>query len=386
MREYFLEGSCTKKKPIFISLLAFVTCIILSTSVYADSAESVVTDGHSHKDVKRGERFFKGLLPFEKDHASCVSCHNINQVDTLNWNPSAMEIALKYADKDFEAFQAVIVNPLGKKMSEVHANIKIEDEDLKTIKIYLDEFAHKGPAKEKANVVWLVGLLILVLLILASLIDLILTKKVKPQVIVVLVLVVSFGWLAKILYTEAVDLGRQQAYAPLQPIKFSHEVHAGLNQTDCLYCHSTAEYSKSAGIPSVSTCMNCHLLVREGTNSGKFEIDKIHYAFENNIPVEWVRIHNLPDHVFFSHAQHVGAGKLDCAECHGKVEEMDILTQHSELSMGWCLDCHKTQKVQFLENDYYTTFKEFHDQIKSGQIDSVTVAQVGGTDCMKCHY
>ena len=246
--------------------------------------------------------------------------------------------------------------------------------------------AHEGPQGEKVNVVWLVGLLLLVIVIFGSLIDLIFTKKVRPRAIVVIALMVSFGWLAKILYTEAVDLGRQQAYAPLQPIKFSHEVHAGQNQTDCLYCHSTAEYSKSAGIPSVNVCINCHIIVREGTNSGKFEIDKIHHAFENNIPVEWVRVHNLPDHVFFSHAQHVGAGKLDCAQCHGNVEEMDVLEQHSELSMGWCLDCHKTQKVQFLGNDYYTTFKDFHDQIKSGQIDSVTVAQVGGTDCMKCHY
>ena len=386
MREYFFEGSCTKKKPILISLLAFVTCFILSTSAFADSAESVVSGGHSHEDLKRGERFFKGLLPFNKEHASCVSCHNIKQVDTLNWNPSAMEIAMKYVDKDFASFQSVVLTPGGKKMAESHANINIPEDDLKTVKVYLDKMAHDGPQEEKVNVIWLVGLMLLVILIFVSLIDLIFTKKIKPQVIVVIVLIGSFGWLAKILYTEAVGLGRQQAYAPLQPIKFSHEVHAGQNQTDCLYCHSTAEYSKSAGIPSVNVCINCHIIVREGTNSGRFEIDKIHHAFENNIPVEWVRVHNLPDHVFFSHAQHVGAGKLDCAQCHGPVEEMDVLEQHSELSMGWCLDCHKTQKVQFLENDYYTSFKDFHDQIKSGQMDSVTVAQVGGTDCMKCHY
>jgi hypothetical protein len=139
-------------------------------------------------------------------------------------------------------------------------------------------------------------------------------------------------------------------------------------------------------LPSANVCINCHIIVREGTNSGKFEIDKIHHAFDNNIPIEWVRVHNLPDHVFFSHAQHVGAGKLDCKECHGPVEEMNVLTQHSDLSMGWCLDCHKTKKVQFVENGYYKTYKEFHEQIKSGKMDSVTVEQIGGTDCMKCHY
>ncbi len=108
---------------------------------------------------------------------------------------------------------------------------------------------------------------------------------------------------------------------------------------------------------------------------------------EEGHPVEWVRVHRLPDYVFFSHAQHVGAGKLDCTECHGVVEEMDVLQQFSDLSMGWCIDCHRTRKVDFLDNDYYPeTFREYHEKIASGLIDSVTVEQIGGTDCMKCHY
>ncbi len=387
MRKNFWGKSALKNRMVFLSLLVIISLFSLPTHAEKEeSHSSVITDGFSHEELKRGERFFKGLLPFERKAESCVSCHNILPVDTLNWNPSAMDIALKYAATDFAAFEQVVMQPTGKKMSEVHQLFDISNNDLKLVKGYLDEMAHEGPQPEKTNIVWLIGLISLILVVLWASTELLLIRKVKPRIITVTVLLGAFIWLTNMLYHEAVDLGRQEAYAPLQPIKFSHEVHAGLNQTDCFYCHSTAEYSKSAGIPSVNVCMNCHLIVREGTNSGKFEIDKIYHAFENNIPIEWVRVHNLPDHVFFSHAQHVGAGKLDCAECHGPVEEMDVLTQHADLSMGWCLDCHKTRKVQFIENDYYATYKEFHDQITSGMIDSVTVEQIGGTDCMKCHY
>ncbi|NJK86483.1 MAG: hypothetical protein HC906_11465 [Bacteroidales bacterium] len=102
--------------------------------------------------------------------------------------------------------------------------------------------------------------------------------------------------------------------------------------------------------------------------------------------MEWIKVHNLPDHVFFSHAQHVGAGKIECAECHGPVENMDVVYQYQDLSMGWCLDCHRTHRVEFMENAYYETYKLYHEKIKSGVIDSVLVSEIGGTDCQRCHY
>ena len=386
MRKFLLRKTESLSYFFFVFLSATILGLLFSNYVNGAEKESVISDGYSQEEITRGERFFKGLLPTNRNFESCVSCHNIKPVDTLNWNPSAMDIALKYADKDFDSFEKVLTEPSGKKMSEVHNNIKIESEDLKTVKLYLDKMAHEGYPPEKANILWLLGLISLVIVVLWALTELIFIQKIKLKFIPVIVLLGATGWLLSILYNEATNLGRQEAYAPLQPIKFSHEVHAGLNQTDCFYCHSTAEYSKSAGIPSANVCINCHIIVREGTNSGKFEIDKIHYAYDNNIPIEWVRIHNLPDHVFFSHAQHVGAGKLDCKECHGPVEEMSVLRQHADLSMGWCLDCHKTKKVQFVDNEYYKTYKDFHDQITTGKMDSVTVAQIGGIDCMKCHY
>src|SRR5690606_24432549 len=132
-----------------------------------------------------------------------------------------------------------------------------------------------------------------------------------------------------IISTDAMRLGRQQDYAPDQPVKFSHKVHVGENGIDCKYCHTTVEHGKSAGIPATNLCMNCHIIIREGTNSGKFEIAKIVNAVEKGEPIEWVRIHNLPEHVFFSHAVHVGSGKLDCTQCHGQVKEMDIMKQQN---------------------------------------------------------
>ena len=108
---------------------------------------------------------------------------------------------------------------------------------------------------------------------------------------------------------------------------------------------------------------------------------------EDSVALRWIRIHQLPDHVVFSHAQHVGVAGLDCQKCHGPVEEMDVMRQHAKLSMGWCLDCHRSMDVNMLENDYYKkTFEEYHRELVEGKIDSVTVADIGGTDCMKCHY
>ncbi|WP_347839723.1 cytochrome c3 family protein [uncultured Draconibacterium sp.] len=386
MREHFFRGNSVKKIPFFVSLLAFVTCFSLSINTYADGLESVISDGHSHEDIKRGERFFKGLLPFERANASCVSCHNLKQVDTLNWNPSAMDIALKYVDKDFESFQSTILNPVGVKMEASHTSFNISEEDLRTVKIYLDDLVHTGVPTPKPTYYNLILFLFLGLIITWAIVELIFIRKIKLKFIPLILLLGAFGWQVKMIVTDAIRLGRQENYAPDQPIKFSHKVHAGDNGIDCLYCHTTAEHSKSAGIPATNLCMNCHVLIREGTNSGKFEIAKVVDAAENGKPIEWKRIHNLPDHVYFNHAVHVGSGKLDCMQCHGPVEEMDIMEQHSDLSMGWCVNCHRDTEVDFGNNGYYEHYVQLHEDLKSGAIDSVKAADIGANDCMRCHY
>ena len=134
--------------------------------------------------------------------------------------------------------------------------------------------------------------------------------------------------------------------------------------------------SKSAGIPPENVCMNCHIVVRNGTRSGVSEISKVISAYENMKPIEWIKVHNLPDHVFFSHAQHVSAGGVTCQECHGKVEEMDVIRQVNDLSMGWCINCHRTKNINF-QNKFYTEYKDLGDKFHKGEIDSC-YSQYGG--------
>jgi len=195
---------------------------------------------------------------------------------------------------------------------------------------------------------------------------------------------------------NAIELGRQQGYAPTQPINFSHELHAGINKIDCQYCHDGARRSKAAVIPAVNTCMNCHKAVGGETETAQKEIGKIYtaagwdpvaqkYTGETQ-PIEWVRIHNLPDHVYFNHSQHVVAGGVECQTCHGPVEEMAKVEQFSPLSMGWCVNCHRQTEVKFAENDYYKSYDLYHNDLKSGKMDKVTVEDIGGLECQKCHY
>lgn len=356
------------------------------TSVEEATVHTVIADGHAHNDVKRGERFFKGLLPFDRKGESCVSCHNLTPLDTLNWNPSAMDIALKFANKDLADFQAAVLQPSGVKMQASHVNFNLEEKDLKSVKVYLDDLAHNGHTPAKPNYNNLILFILLGLILTWALVELIFVRMIKWKIIPVVIFLGAFGWQMKMIATDAIRLGRQTDYAPDQPIKFSHKVHVGDNGIDCMYCHSTVEQSKSAGIPAANLCMNCHVLIREGTHSGKFEIAKVVEAAQGGDPVEWIRIHNLPDHVFFSHQVHVGSGKLDCAQCHGQVQEMDIVKQHSDLSMGWCVNCHRDTKVDFLGNAFYENYLAFHEDIRAGKVDSLTAADLGANDCMKCHY
>jgi len=207
-----------------------------------------------------------------------------------------------------------------------------------------------------------------------------------------------FALLAVTTYDNAGSLGRQEGYQPDQPIKFSHKLHAGQYGIDCQYCHVGANRGKSSVIPSANICMNCHKQIQEGPVYGTKEIEKIYDAvgfdpktktykegYEQK-PIEWVRIHNLPDHVYFNHAQHVNAGQLECQQCHGEIQEMEVVQQQESLGMGWCIDCHRETKVNFQGNEYYSVYAKFHEEIKAGERTGVTVEDIGGLECQKCHY
>lgn len=222
--------------------------------------------------------------------------------------------------------------------------------------------------------------------------------------LVALIGVLFFGWLvvkgwyaakAVGVYAEEVKPGVWEGYHPSQPINFSHKIHAGDNAIQCQYCHSTVEKSKTASIPSAITCMNCHKAITETANPGsKEEIQKIYDATGWNPelgaytrtpqPLRWNKVHALPDHVFFSHQQHVVVGQVPCETCHGDVKKMTTVEQQRPLTMGWCVDCHRTTPLKMEGNGYYT---ELHEKMKEkykGQ--PITVAMAGGIECGRCHY
>jgi len=340
----------------------------------------------SHEELIRGERLFYGLVYLGDKSINCVACHNTQVSDTLNWNPDALEISRKYLDKNARDLSKVLLKPLGPKMKLVHKGFQLTAQDIVLIKAYMNKFTGIGLKPNKPVITNLLILIIASILFLLSSVDIVIKKVYKNQRINWAILTVTSIIIIWILAVNAISFGRAKGFSPAQPIKFSHAVHAGQNKTDCNYCHYTARSSKTAGIPPGSICLNCHFLVRNGTRSGATEIAKVIKAFDEKKPVEWVRIYKLPAFVFFSHEQHVSAGEITCDACHGNVKEMNRLYQVPDLSMGWCINCHKTRKVN-LSNEYYKTYYPgFYDSLKAGKTDSVMIAQIGGRDCGKCHY
>jgi mono/diheme cytochrome c family protein len=215
----------------------------------------------------------------------------------------------------------------------------------------------------------------------------------------------SFGWMG--MWETGVHTG----YQPVQPIKFSHELHAGINQIDCQYCHSGAFKSKNSTIPSLNVCMNCHKAVQKRGEDGEispeimkiynalgYDADKQEYDKTKEKPVEWVRVHNLPDFAYFNHSQHVVVGEEAirkekglkptdpvCFACHGPVDTMDEIYQYSPLTMKWCVNCHKDADISGKKNDaFYANIISAHEKIKKGE--KITPAMLGGLECGKCHY
>lgn len=227
----------------------------------------------------------------------------------------------------------------------------------------------------------------------------------QNQFLVILSVVFLLLSSAYFAYGYLMQVGVDQGYMPVQPIHYSHKIHAGANQIECKYCHSSARVSKHSGIPSLNVCMNCHKNIAEYNGEEDLEngytkefytkeIKKLYAAVgwdEDNqrytgesSPVKWVRIHNLPDFVYFNHAQHVQVGQIECQTCHGPVEEMEVMYQYSPLTMGWCINCHRETNVKVEDNEYYA---KIHEALsKKYGVEKLTAAQMGGLECGKCHY
>lgn len=389
------------------------------------------------QDTPDGKALFK---------ANCASCHNKNMKSDMTgpalggveerWESQELLYAwIRNSQAVIAAGDAYAVNLYNQyNKSVMTAFPDLTDADIAEILLYIDniytgegKYAPKAPAGGPAGGVVATtdskpdyvqyGILLAALVVLSLVLARIISNlnyisqvkegtapEKKPTILQSLTNKTLVGFVLFILVlvggfrtvNNAIDLGRQQGYAPEQPINFSHEIHAGIHKIDCQYCHDGARRSKHAVIPAVNTCMNCHKAIQGETEEAQTEIAKIYEAAGWDVneqkytgegkPVEWIRIHNLPDHAYFNHAQHVVAGGVECQTCHGPVEEMAVVEQYSPLSMGWCINCHRETEVKFNENDYYQAYDKYHEDLKAGKMEKVTVEDIGGLECQKCHY
>lgn len=229
---------------------------------------------------------------------------------------------------------------------------------------------------------------------------------VKNQFLVIVTVIFFMLGAAYFAYGYFMQIGVDQGYQPIQPIHFSHRIHAGDNKIECKYCHSSARVSKHSGIPSLNVCMNCHKNIAQvsddvqqegvteyGANYNA-EIQELYKAtgwdpteqdyVNDPKPVKWVRVHNLPDFVYFNHSQHVSVAGVECQTCHGEIQEMEIVEQFAPLTMGWCINCHRDTDVDFKGNAYYD---KIHEQLKEKYgVDTFKAAKMGALECGKCHY
>lgn len=202
-----------------------------------------------------------------------------------------------------------------------------------------------------------------------------------PLIVLVLVLiggaaVVGFFWYFG--SPEYTDVG----YSPQQPVDYSHLLHAGELGMDCRYCHTGVETSPVAGVPPTQTCMNCHTLVKTDSKL----LEPVRTSWETGKPIEWIRVHKVPDYAFFDHSAHITAG-VGCESCHGNVREMEVVQQKETLSMGWCLDCHRAPEQHLRPAAKITTMNYIipPDQLEFAANLIKEKEIVPPTNCSGCH-
>lgn len=426
------------KAPKFALLvLTYFLSFILSLTTFAQEATDT-TDGGSPANadlVPAGESLFK---------SNCTQCHsihekvigpalvNVSDRREADWLISWIRNSQKMIQSGDETAVALF-NEYNKVAMPAYP---FSDQDILSILAYVEAESEKGPEQAPvasaegdatattsseesissgyltAVLIVLIVVLVLILFVLGLIIS-VLTKYIKDQkdideadlevvsqrtdvkkifksdFVLGAVVFIFVALLLKTVIDGAFTIGVQQGYQPTQPIAFSHKLHAGQYEIDCNYCHTGVRKSKAANIPSPNICMNCHTAIK--TESP--EIQKIYAAIDfdpstgeygnDTKPIEWIRVHNLPDLAYFNHSQHVEVGGLECQTCHGPIEEMDVVYQYSTLTMGWCINCHRETDVNTKGNEYYTKLVELH---ATHSKEPLKVQDIGGLECSKCHY
>lgn len=432
-------GNHKSFSKIFFSLALLLS---FSLSMYSqDAAEEAAVPAPAGADAVKGKELF---------NANCAACHKLDGPST---GPALRGVADKY-DKEFlykwvknnseliksgDATAVKIFNDNDKKVMTPFP--QLSNADIDNILAYTSEVAPTPtgpvPGGETATatsdsgisnnvILGALSLVLVMLVVMLFLVRNVLTKiasangvevaakeksmpiwkaYAKNQFLILVTAILFLLMSAYFAYGYLMQVGVDQDYEPIQPIHYSHRIHAGDNAIDCKYCHSAARVGKHSNIPSLNVCMNCHKNIgevapetlAEGNEYGvdyNNEIQKLYDAVGwdkstqkytgKTTPVKWVRIHNLPDFVYFNHSQHVTVAGVECQKCHGPVEEMEIMKQHSPLTMGWCVNCHRETNVKVEDNEYY---KKVHEELsKKYGVSNLTAAQMGGLECGKCHY
>ncbi|WP_312790889.1 cytochrome c3 family protein [Sphingobacterium sp.] len=395
-----------------------------------------VTTLHA-QDVKEGEKIFK---------SKCTSCHAIDRKvvgPALKGIPETKDEA--WLIKWIKNSQALIASGDAEAVKIFEENNKLvmtsftdlSDDQIKSVLAYITDASKEKPkdavaagaAKDdNASVFMILGLIAVVVLAVVVIVVLnrvirtlenviaknqeaiaaqeepedsqrfvkfakafVKNKKLVGFTVLMLVALLAVGG-----WKTMWNVGVHEGYKPVQPIKFSHQIHAGVNKIECRYCHGGAFKSKNASIPSANVCMNCHNTITASEHyDGEIspEIAKIYRALDwdpetrtygnNPKPIQWVRIHNLPDFAYFNHSQHVVVAGVECQTCHGPIQNMEEVYQYSPLTMKWCVDCHKKTDIKS-DNKYYEDLIKAHERIKKGE--KMTAAMIGGLECGKCHY